>query len=348
MRAPRLVTSTALAALVLAAPLVASAAPAPVAGMPVVPAGAGHLRPGPIHYTWPTSHRAAATAQTADQGNDLHYAGGAAEPGAVATKPELYLVFWGSQWDKGDPAAAYLTSFFNGLYGPGDDWTSVVSQYCEGVAAGTITCPAGASHVGAPDGALVKGVWFDDSQPAVPISPVTNLEGQCLLTTCVAIDQMGGEAVRAAAHFGNTAPSSNTQAIYLVALPSKFLSTGEGVYCGYHRSIASSYGDVAFINLPYVSDLGSACFTNAVNANGPYDGFSIVGGHEYLEAVTDMRPLAGWVDTANSENADKCQGITSGQGAMANLTLSTGTFAVQSTWSNAFNGGAGGCVLHDS
>ena len=35
-------------------------------------------------------------------------------------------------------------------------------------------------------------------------------------------------------------------------------------------------------------------------------------------------------------------------GAMANLTLSTGTFAVQSTWSNAFNGGNGGCVLHNT
>jgi len=354
MRAPRLVTSTVLASVVLLAPLVASAAPSPatVGRMPGVPASAGTLVPGPIHYTWPAGHRAAGTSQTAtvDQSNDLHYAGGAAEPGAVATKPELYIVFWGSQWDKTDPAADYLTKFFQGLYGPGDDWTSVVSQYCEGVAAGTITCPSSAPHVGGPDGSLVKGVWFDDAQPAVPFSALVNVQGQCVpaTTTCVAIDQMGGEAVRAAEHFGKTAPASNAQAIYLIALPSKFLSPGEGYYCGYHRSIQSNYGDVAFINLPYVADLGSLCFQNAVNANGPYDGFSIIGGHEYLEAVTDMRPVAGWVDAQGSENADKCQGITSGQGAMANLTLSTGTFAVQSTWSNEFNGGAGGCVLHNS
>jgi len=35
----------------------------------------------------------------------------------------------------------------------------------------------------------------------------------------------------------------------------------------------------------------------------------------------------------------------SGQGASANTTLSTGTFPVQSLWSNAFNSAKGGCVL---
>jgi hypothetical protein len=33
---------------------------------------------------------------------------------------------------------------------------------------------------------------------------------------------------------------------------------------------------------------------------------------------------------------------------MDNLHLSTGTFAVQSTWSNAFANGDGGCVTHNS
>jgi serine protease len=67
-----------------------------------------------------------------------------------------------------------------------------------------------------------------------------------------------------------------------------------------------------------------------------------------MEEITDMRPSTGWLDTSGEENADKCAWISSGQGAMGNLTLSTGTFAVQSTWSNAFGGGSGGCVLHNS
>ena len=37
--------------------------------------------------------------------------------------------------------------------------------------------------------------------------------------------------------------------------------------------------------------------------------------------------------------------ISSGQGAAATITLPTGTFAVQSLWSNTFNSDAGGCVL---
>lgn len=339
MRHARAIAVTALAAIVFTTPVGASATSSPASPMSAVPKGAGRLVLGPIKYMWPARHVTGANTQSGavDQSADLHYAGGAAVPGSAAIAPELYIVFWGSQWSRNDPAATYLTSFFTGLYGPGDDWTSVASQYCEGVPAGTITCPAGAAHVGPPNGPLVKGVWFDDTQLAVPFTPVANVPE---------LDQMAQEAVRAAAHFGNTAPASNTEAIYLIALPSKFLATGEGFYCGYHRSISSGYGDIAYINLPYVSDLGAGCFADAVNANGPYDGFSIIGGHEYLEAVTDMRPLDGWVDAQNSESADKCEGITSGQGAMADLTLSTGIFAVQSTWSNAFDNGAGGCVLH--
>jgi serine protease len=43
---------------------------------------------------------------------------------------------------------------------------------------------------------------------------------------------------------------------------------------------------------------------------------------------------------------DKCAWITTGnQGASSDLLLSTGTYPVQSLWSNAFDGDAGGCVL---
>ena len=71
-----------------------------------------------------------------------------------------------------------------------------------------------------------------------------------------------------------------------------------------------------------------------MNANGTYDGVSIVEGHEYMETITDMRPRDRLDRHRRPENGDKCAWISSGQGAMANLTLSTGTFAVQSTWSN--------------
>jgi serine protease len=317
----------------------------PAKNWPVVPASAGTLAFHEGDYLWPKGHKEtehetnAAAAAAADPGNNLIYGGGAA-PGAISQTPAVYLVFWGSQWSKTDPVTTYLQRFFNGLYGPGDDWTTVTREFCEGVPTGAVTCTAGVPHVGGPSGPLLKGVWFDDALPAVPATAgVLNVPS---------VDQMGAEAVRAAAHFGNTTAAKNTQSQYVVALPSGFLAPGEGYYCAYHSAVTSNYGSVAYTNLPYLNDVGALCGQNSVNAGaaGTYDGYSIVEGHEYLETITDMRPRTGWTDSGGQENADKCAWISSGQGAMGNLTLSTGTFAVQSTWSNAFNGGAGGCVLH--
>jgi serine protease len=78
---------------------------------------------------------------------------------------------------------------------------------------------------------------------------------------------------------------------------------------------------------------------------GPDAGITIAAGHEMAESVTDQFPNGGWLDSAGAENGDKCAFISSGQGAAADITLSTGIFPVQSLWSNAFSSGAGGCVL---
>src|SRR5207244_4108062 len=81
------------------------------------------------------------------------------------------------------------------------------------------------------------------------------------------------------------------------------------------------------------------------DTSGYFDGFSIVGGHEYAETITDPYPNSGWLDGRGAENGDKCAWISSGQGAAANISLGGNNYAVQSLWSNAFNGGSGGCVL---
>jgi serine protease len=72
---------------------------------------------------------------------------------------------------------------------------------------------------------------------------------------------------------------------------------------------------------------------------------TIVEGHEYAETITDTWPAGGWIDSSGAENGDKCAWISSGQGASQNITLTTGTFAVQSTWANDFNSGSGGCEV---
>ena len=72
---------------------------------------------------------------------------------------------------------------------------------------------------------------------------------------------------------------------------------------------------------------------------------SCCGGHEYGETVTDPFPNSGWLDGRGAENGDKCAWIASGQGASQNIGLGGNNYAVQSLWSNAFNSGAGGCVV---
>src|SRR5260221_4577308 len=115
-------------------------------------------------------------------------------------------------------------------------------------------------------------------------------------------------------------------------------------YCAYHSSTSSTYGNVAYTNLPYITDAGASCGAN-FNGLGPNAGITIVGGHELAETISDQFPNGGWLDSGGAENGDKCAWISSGQGASANVAFSTGTYPVQSLWSNAFNSGAGGCVL---
>lgn len=156
--------------------------------------------------------------------------------------------------------------------------------------------------------------------------------------------QLADEAVRAAAHFGNTAPAANRSALYFIvsptgAHPDGFNASG-ATFCGWHDYTASPYGDVAYINLPYVTDAGKGCGANFVNPQsaGVLDAFSIVGGHEYAETLTDQNPPGGWTNpSTGEESADECAWISSGQGAAENVHMSTGIFAMQSIWSNDTN-----------
>src|SRR6202023_2687057 len=112
-------------------------------------------------------------------------------------------------------------------------------------------------------------------------------------------------------------------------------------------AVSSPDGILAFTNMPYVTDAGSSCGQNFVNSGtaGTDDGFTIVNGHEFAETVTDQYPAGGWTDSSGNENGDKCAWISTGQGASQNIALTTGSFAVQSTWANDFGGGNGGCEV---
>jgi serine protease len=260
--------------------------------------------------------------------NNLNYHGGVGGIG-VETAPKLYVVFWGSQWNSNDPSgeASILQSFYGGA--GSSAWLNSVTQYCQGVAKGTVSCNGAGQAAGNPS-TLYGGFWYDNSSAAVAHPSQS---------------QLAAEAVKAAAHWGNTSAGSNNSTQYVIATATGNSASGFGTqYCAWHSSTSSSYGNVAYTNLPYITDAGSSCGAN-FNGLGSKAGITIVGGHEMAETISDQFPNGGWLDGSGAENGDKCAWISSGQGASANTTLSTGTFPVQSLWSNAFNGGKGGCVL---
>jgi len=258
--------------------------------------------------------------------NNLTYHGGIGGIG-VETTPHVYVVFWGSQWNGNDPSgeATIVQNFLNGV--GGSSWLNSVTQYCQGVATGTVYCNGG-TPAGNQTHILVS-VWFDNAS-AAPSKPRQS--------------QLASEAVSAAAHFGNTTASSNASAQYVIATAHGSNASGFGSqYCAYHSYASSTAGNIAYTNLPYITDAGASCGAG-FNGLGPNAGITIVEGHELAETISDQFPSGGWLDGGGAENGDKCAWISSGQGASANISFGTGTFAVQSLWSNAFNGGSGGCV----
>jgi serine protease len=256
--------------------------------------------------------------------------------GVTSGTPNVYLVFWGSQWGAEAPAgslhfandslgvAPRVAALFHGLGTNGERWSGVMTQYCDGIATGSTICPGAAPHVGYPTGNALKGVWLDTAAPV----------GQA-----VSYGEIANEALRAALHFGNTAVGSNRYAQYVIAFPQGTKPDGfnnGGGFCAYHGTVDDALGPIAFTNLPYLPDMGKSCGENFVNAGtfGLLDGVTMVEGHEYAETITDQDVYTGWMDSNFQENADKCVWQSTGPGAARNVTFSTGTFAMQSTWSN--------------
>lgn len=285
-----------------------------------------------IHPTveaWRQAFTAAAKPQKSGTSNNLYYHGGVSGVG-VETTTRVYLVFWGSQWNNNDPSgeASILESFYGGA--GGSQWLNSVTQYCQGVASGTYFCNGAGQAAGNPP-SIYAGYWYDNGSTA-PSRPSQS--------------QLAAEAVKAASHFGNTTASRNASVQYVIATSHGHNASGFGTqYCAWHSSTSSSYGEVAYTNMPYMTDAGASCGAN-FNGLGANAGITIVGGHEMAETITDQFPNGGWLDSGGAENGDKCAWISSGQGASAMTTFPNGSkFPVQSLWSNAFNSDAGGCVM---
>jgi hypothetical protein len=277
------------------------------------------------------------SAQPAGTTSNLLYHGG-----AVETQPLVYIDYWGSKWANGfasggytsAQAQTYINYFFGGstsLTTPGTggvggtNWITSTNQYCQGTTVNSSATPCTGTGAISNSAGELKGIWNDTgSNPSR--RPTTS--------------NVATEALNAVSHFGYHA-----NATYFVFLPSGSDPSGFGTqWCAWHSETNSSQGPVAFANMPYQPDAGRSCGENFVNAtnttfgNGYFDGFSVVGGHEYGEAETDPNTSAssveGWLDSSGSENGDKCAWSS----LSTNLTIGSNHFAVQPLWSNQITG----------
>ena len=133
--------------------------------VPTIPAQKRMLR-------WDRNHPRNASA------NDLNYGGGIDGIGVTNGPERVYMVFYGSQWGtqgtnsngdvtlSGDPSgqAPYQQELYKGLGTGGELWSGVMTQYCDGVATASQSCPASNNaHVAYPTGGALAGVWADES-----------------------------------------------------------------------------------------------------------------------------------------------------------------------------------------
>ncbi|MFE9425652.1 hypothetical protein ACFYNO_22090 [Kitasatospora sp. NPDC006697] len=293
----------ALAATVAAAALglAATALPA-AAAQPAPPPAPAQLYPRTGIVPLRTGSPGAAAVLPSDAPADgLRY-----RSGPLAKAPKVYLDFWGSQWYADDPAEnaaeGYLQGLFLGLGSSNDTWSTITSQY------------AGADG-SAPvfDGPVLAGVLVDSRGPAPARSEQPDI---------------AAEAQYAAQYFGVSGPDVDIVVVSPSGThPDAFPDHG---FCAWH----SWTGSVAYTNLPFLPDVGSLCGAGTVQ--GPMDGFGIVAGHEYAEAITDPVPFSGWTDPNYQEIGDLCA-----WSGLAMVGLGPWRFPMQPLYSNR----AGGCVL---
>ena len=313
------------------------------------------------HFFWAQGQDPTGTANSL--ANDIIYHGGNAGPDAIGVqvRPAVYLVYWGTEWAHGFRTAdrngkqyssrtlqTYLNTFMAHL--GGSPWADVQTQYCRNVPAGTTSCAGipGAQYITNPKHQL-RGVWTDPTP--VPSDIVAYGLAENLVDDPIAM-----EAQRASAHF-----NYDPNATYVVLTPPQTIATGQPVYCGYHTQTTSingignpyrlQYAFIPFLNYDWPGLGNNGCGMHNVNAksdafgNGIFDGYSIVTGHEYSEAVTDpdnfFSVQDGWNDAQTSENGDKCAWLDT-----QNITLGDHGYAVQPMWSNkAFDATGNGCVV---
>ena len=147
-----------------------------------LPASASSLALDGVPHIMQTAHQAHAGTAAPSSAVPLTYQ---TANGPVESPPVVYLVFWGAQWQVGwtdvsnsgttyssNQTMSYLTGFFNYISSTATSWAGSQTQYCSGVAVGTVNCGSAGTHVGNPP--TFGGTWVDTtSTPPPPVVPTT-------------------------------------------------------------------------------------------------------------------------------------------------------------------------------
>jgi hypothetical protein len=267
------------------------------------------------------SSPAVATSKCSEPECNVSYHGG-----PVVHSPRVYLVFWGPKWKTSGADYKYITSFYRGLGTSKDNWSRITTQYGD--------------HKGHPkfSGSVLARIYMDRVKPPKTVSIDTLANLAVGVANRFKVNRANSEIV-ILAQSGTCYTASNLFAGSCGTFHSN------GLYCGWH---AATSNGVLVTNVPYQPDAGRACGVDWLKSGGNnrYEGFSVVGGHEFAETITDPKPESGWIDLndvniSGGEIADKCAwggepfGLNLPKGF---LSLPTGKFAVQSLWSNKQHG----------
>ena len=274
----------------------------PEAGVVPMLSGHGQAAAGTATTTALISPSATGTCNEPDC--DLKWGGG-----PVQHAPHVYLLLWGPDWkNAGLPTevANYLTAFFAGLGQASDSWSTITSQYKDKTGNPTFVKPVFDPST---------DVYNDPVMPAAAANPKIGLTST----------DIGTEALTLLSHITDTADAQVVVASQSgTCFADGFAGDPAGCgpppnqspdYCGWHDAVQvpSTTAYLPYINLPWQLDASYGCGANFVNSGraGLLDGWSLVGGHEYAEAVTDPAPETGWIDPndldiSGGEIADKC------------------------------------------
>lgn len=311
--------------------------------MPAHPVRIGSVRYAAVRSARVSAARFAVGALSSCGYPDVCFGGG-----TVQTRPRVYLVFWGTWWyctgsgcvncptsstGCGDQNSLTvendLYAYWHQVGRPGEGHSTITSQYYAGGGAyPSFGFKHGVfGHRCSADGSGNCGevAWQQDPPSSSP--------------TAAQIAQMASTAVN---YFGLQS-DSNAQIVVLTRKgDTPMASDGSSFpsWCAYHDSLVSSSGSVlSYTLMPWLPDAssflgGDGCDANFNVINPNLNGWYEVGGHEFVESVTDPRgdgyitPEPG--NPSNSEIGDRC-GF---KHAFTERMPGGSTYKQQQVWSN--------------